>query len=67
MLDDMFEDEEQDEETEEILQSVFDDIGLDLAGQMKSVPATAPPRREPAQLEADSGDPELNKLIAQLL
>ena len=35
MLDDMFDDDEQDEETEEVLQSVFDEIGLDLAGQVR--------------------------------
>lgn len=34
MLDDMFEEDEEDEETDAILQSVFDDIGLDLAGQV---------------------------------
>ena len=67
----MFEEESEDEETSKVLQSVFDDIGLDLQGQMKSVPQndlpTTAPSQQETELQPNTGDAELNKLIAQLM
>eukprot|EP00012_Vannella_robusta_P000005 CAMPEP_0206184856 /NCGR_PEP_ID=MMETSP0166-20121206/1458_1 /ASSEMBLY_ACC=CAM_ASM_000260 /TAXON_ID=95228 /ORGANISM="Vannella robusta, Strain DIVA3 518/3/11/1/6" /LENGTH=104 /DNA_ID=CAMNT_0053599933 /DNA_START=1384 /DNA_END=1695 /DNA_ORIENTATION=- len=65
MLDDMFDEDEDDEETDSVLQSVFDDIGLDLAGQMKSVPQNQLPQRSTeTELTPNTEDAELNNLIA---
>lgn len=67
----MFDEDEQDSETEELMQSVFDGIGLDLQGQMKSVPTERLPAREEKtteiELAPNTDDAELNKLIAQLM
>ena len=69
MLDDLFEGEEDDEEAEELMESVFAEIGLDLQGQMKSVPKAQLPAGQvkSTELLPDTEDAELNKLIAQLM
>jgi len=69
MMDEMMEgDEDLDDEADEVVDEVFDELGLEIEGSMASVPKTrAAVAEAPRKTKTKTtGDPELDKLLAQL-
>eukprot|EP01098_Paradermamoeba_levis_P007277 TRINITY_DN3003_c0_g1_i1.p1 TRINITY_DN3003_c0_g1~~TRINITY_DN3003_c0_g1_i1.p1 ORF type:complete len:212 (-),score=69.56 TRINITY_DN3003_c0_g1_i1:128-763(-) len=67
MLEEAFDNEEEEEETDQLMSKVFDEIGLDLAGQLKTTPKSELPVIATATASPTSvSDERLKRMMEQL-